>query len=42
MRYRLAVHGSRFEVLVTRDDVSVTRISGDPVDFQIQGRAVTI
>jgi alpha,alpha-trehalose phosphorylase len=42
MRYRLAVHGSRFEVFVTRDDVSVTRISGDPVDFQIQGRAVTV
>jgi alpha,alpha-trehalose phosphorylase len=42
MRYRIAVHGSKFEVLVTRDDVSVTRISGDPVDFRIQGQLTTV
>ncbi|WEV46904.1 hypothetical protein OZX62_00975 [Bifidobacterium sp. ESL0690] len=42
LTYRLTIHGSRLVITVTHGDVTVRRVSGDPVTLQVKGELRTV
>ncbi|WEV64175.1 glycosyl hydrolase family 65 protein [Bifidobacterium sp. ESL0732] len=42
LTYRLTIHGSRLVVNVTHGEVSVHRLSGDPVTLKVKGELRTV